>query len=153
MKIEISPYNPEWKAKYLAESEKIKKACGDKILIIEHAGSTSVEGLAAKPVIDIYIGAKSLADAHSMIEPMTSLGYEYVTKFENELPFRRYFRKITNGRREFHIHITPAPHPFRNIDLMFRDYITVNQKAKTEYENFGPVSPGSSPGRVTTVHR
>ena len=73
MKIEVVPYNPEWKQKYSSEAELIKKACGDKILIIEHAGSTSVEGLAAKPIVDIYIGTKSLADAHAMIEPMVHL--------------------------------------------------------------------------------
>ncbi len=135
MKVEVVLYNPDWKQKYLTESELIKKACGDKILIIEHAGSTSVEGLAAKPIVDIYIGTKSLADAHAMIEPMLTLGYEYIDKFEDELPFRRYFRKIVNGKRAFHIHATPAPHYFRNIDLMFRDYVSVNPNAKAEYEN------------------
>lgn len=135
MKVEVVPYNREWKQKYHAESELIKKACGDKILIIEHAGSTSVEGLAAKPIIDIYIGTKTLADAHSMIEPMAAIGYEYYDKFEDELPFRRYFRKFVNGKREFHVHVTPADHGFRNIDLIFRDYISVNDKARKEYEN------------------
>lgn len=135
LKVEVVPYNPEWKQKYLAESELIKKACGDKILIIEHAGSTSVEGLAAKPIIDIYIGTRTLEDAHSMIEPMTAIGHEYYDKFEDELPFRRYFRKFINGKREFHVHVTPADHRFRNIDLIFRDYVSVNKKAKLEYEN------------------
>lgn len=135
MKVEVVPYNPEWKQKFLTESQAIKKACGDKILIIEHAGSTSVAGLAAKPIIDIYIGTKTLDDAHSMIEPMAAIGYEYYDKFEDELPFRRYFRKIVNGKREVHVHVTPADHVFRNIDLIFCDYISVNNNAKQEYED------------------
>ena len=134
MKTEVVPYDPAWKDKYKSESLAIKQKCGDKILIIEHAGSTSVEGLAAKPVIDIYIGTRSLDDAHSLIEPLTELGYEYYKDFEDILPFRRYFRKFIDGKRSFHIHATNAGHYFRNIDLMFRDYITVNQTAAREYE-------------------
>ncbi|NOS83921.1 MAG: GNAT family N-acetyltransferase [Ignavibacteria bacterium] len=135
MKTEVVPYDPAWKEKYLHESLAIKQRCGDKILIIEHAGSTSVEGLAAKPVIDIYIGTKSLDDAHSLIEPLTELGYEYYKDFEDELPFRRYFRKFIDGKRSFHIHATHAGHYFRNIDLIFRDYISVNKTAAKEYED------------------
>lgn len=131
MYIEVVPYNSEWPKKYQAESALIKKACGNNILIIEHAGSTSVVGLAAKPIIDIYIGTKSLADAHAMIEPMLELGYKYRSEYEDTLPFRRYFTK----EKQFHVHVTPAPHYFRNIDLIFRDYITVNAAAKKEYED------------------
>lgn len=134
MKTEVVPYDPAWKEKYLHEALAIKQRCGDKILIIEHAGSTSVEGLAAKPVIDIYIGTKSLDDAHSLIAPLTELGYEYYKDFEDVLPFRRYFRKFIDGKRSFHIHATHAGHNFRNIDLIFRDYVSVNKAAAKEYE-------------------
>jgi GrpB-like predicted nucleotidyltransferase (UPF0157 family)/GNAT superfamily N-acetyltransferase len=135
MKVEVVPYNPKWKVKYATEAELIKKAGGDKILTIEHAGSTSVEGLAAKPVVDIWIGTKSLADANNMIDDMKGIGYEYVTKFENELPFRRYFRKDANGVRAYQIHVTPASHPFRRDDLIFKDYITINEQVRKDYEN------------------
>src|SRR4030095_12910329 len=135
MKVEVVKYNSDWKNQYSAEAEKIKKACGDKILTIEHAGSTSVEGLAAKPTIDIYIGTKTLSDAHSMISCMTGLGYEYVTKYENELPFRRYFVKRGGDEDSYHIHVTPAPHPFRRDNLLFRDYISVNSNARKDYES------------------
>ena len=135
MKTEVVPYDPAWKEKYLREALAIKKKCGDRILTIEHAGSTSVEGLAAKPVIDIYIGTRTLDDAHSLITPLTELGYEYYKDFEEVLPFRRYFRKFIDGKRSFHIHATPAGHYFRNIDLIFRDYVSVNKAAAKEYED------------------
>ncbi|MBE2227247.1 MAG: GNAT family N-acetyltransferase [Ignavibacteria bacterium] len=135
MKTEVVPYDPAWKDKYLNESLAIKQKCGDKILIIEHAGSTSIEGMAAKPVIDIYIGTRSLSDAHSLIIPLTELGYEYYKDFEDVLPFRRYFRKFVDGKRSFHIHATHAGHYFRNIDLIFRDYVSENNHAAKEYED------------------
>jgi GrpB-like predicted nucleotidyltransferase (UPF0157 family) len=138
MKIEISPYNPAWKDKYKTEAAIIKQKCGNHFITIEHAGSTSVEGLAAKPTIDIYIGTKTLLDAHNMINDMTALGYEYVTKYEKALPFRRYFiKKHQNPELEdlYHVHVTPAAHPFRIEDLLFRDYISVNSSARKDYES------------------
>jgi len=134
MYIEVVPYNPKWKELYRQESEAILGACSEFILTIDHAGSTSVEGLAAKPIVDIYIGTRTLGDADNLIEPMTGLGFEYVPDFEDGLPFRRYFRKFIQGKRAFHVHVTAADHEFRNIDLMFRDYVSVNSAAKKEYE-------------------
>ena len=134
MKVEIAPYNPEWINLYKSEAELLVKTCGQYFITIEHAGSTSVPGLAAKPVVDIYIGVKSLADADKMIPFLTELGYNYIKEFEKELPFRRYFRKNVNGVRTYNIHVTPASHPFRRDDLMFRDYLTINENAKKEYE-------------------
>lgn len=134
MKVEVVEYNPEWKNLYNSEAQRIQSTCGKYIFTIEHAGSTSVEGLASKPVIDIYIGTKSIDEANSMIEPMKSLGYEYIEKFESELPFRRFFTRSVEDKKLFHIHVTPAPHIFRRDDLMFRDYISSNKKARKDYE-------------------
>lgn len=130
MKINIVPYDPAWKTKYKTESEKIISACRNNILYIEHAGSTSVEGLAAKPIIDIYIGTKSVEEAEAMIEPMIALGYTYRSDYNEKLPFRRYFVKPD----EYHVHVTPAYHPFRCSDLRFRDYISINKEARDKYE-------------------
>lgn len=130
MKVKVVPYDPEWKNKYSAESEKIKSVCRKNILFIEHAGSTSVVGLAAKPIIDIYIGTKTIEDAEAMIVPMNALGYTYRDDYNEKLPFRRYFVKP----EEYHVHVTPAYHPFRCSDLRLRDYISVNKSARDKYE-------------------
>jgi GrpB-like predicted nucleotidyltransferase (UPF0157 family)/GNAT superfamily N-acetyltransferase len=135
MKIEVVAHDPSWKLKYAEEAALIKKACGDKILTIEHGGSTSIAGLAAKPIVDIYIGVKKLQDADDMVNDMTTIGYEYITKFETQLPFRRYFNKYINGEKAFHVHTVEASHSFRRDDLLFKDYLTVNENAKREYEN------------------
>ncbi len=132
MKIAVVPYNPEWKKLYSDEAARITEACSTNILYIEHAGSTSVEGLAAKPIIDIYIGTRSIEHAEAMIEPMLALGYTYRSDYNETLPFRRYFTKP----EEFHVHVTPAYHPFRCNDLRFRDYVTINLEARDRYEKF-----------------
>lgn len=134
MKVDVVPHDPSWKQKYKTEAEKIKKVCGDKILTIEHGGSTSIEGLAAKPVIDIYVGVRKLSDADAMIKDMKELHYEYVTKFEDQMPYRRYFTKDINNQRAFHVHTVEASHTFRRDDLMFKDYIKTHEKDWKDYE-------------------
>jgi GrpB-like predicted nucleotidyltransferase (UPF0157 family)/GNAT superfamily N-acetyltransferase len=135
MKVEILPFDPSWSIKYNQEAKKIKSICSDNILTIEHAGSTSIDNLASKPVIDIYIGTKSIYNADKIIEDFINMGYVYVKEYENELPFRRFFRKDINGKREFNVHITEADHEFRNSDLMFKDYLILNENVKKDYEN------------------
>ncbi|WOD65129.1 GrpB family protein (plasmid) [Niallia taxi] len=51
--VELHPHNPEWESKFEREKTRILEALGDKTLAIEHIGSTSIKGLAAKPIIDI----------------------------------------------------------------------------------------------------
>ena len=58
--IVIAPYDPAWPAMFEAEAARIRRVFGDLALRIEHVGSTSVPGLAAKPVIDIQVSVPSL---------------------------------------------------------------------------------------------
>jgi GrpB-like predicted nucleotidyltransferase (UPF0157 family) len=53
------------------------------VLTIEHVGSTSVLGLAAKPIIDLLVGVRSLTEARSCcIEPIQALGYTYLPQYD-----------------------------------------------------------------------
>ncbi|MGX9134996.1 GrpB family protein [Rummeliibacillus sp. JY-2-4R] len=54
--ITIEDYNPNWSKQFDEEKEKLKEILTDKYISIEHIGSTSVEGLCAKPILDIAIG-------------------------------------------------------------------------------------------------
>lgn len=63
--ITIAEYNPEWPGIFKYESEKIRKILGDNCVGIYHIGSTSVPGLAAKPIIDIMPVVKSLDNESS----------------------------------------------------------------------------------------
>jgi GrpB-like predicted nucleotidyltransferase (UPF0157 family) len=59
--IELSPYNPEWPNLYAREAARIRSILGRRVVRIEHAGSTSVPGLAAKPIIDLEAGGYRLS--------------------------------------------------------------------------------------------
>jgi GrpB-like predicted nucleotidyltransferase (UPF0157 family) len=137
--IVIVDYEPEWPAQFEAERLKLAAALGEYALAIEHIGSTSVPGLAAKPIIDILIGVRSLADADAhCIEPIVALGYEYVAKLEEMMPFRRYFRRLSQTARDprkhtHHIHLVEITHPFWERHLLFRDYLRSHPEARDAY--------------------
>ena len=87
--------------------------------------------LAAKPIIDMMAGLRSLDDAPPLIAPLASVGYEYEPRFEHPIPemddpgmpFRRYFRKDVSGARAFHLHVVEVTSDFWRSHLMFRDWL------------------------------
>jgi GrpB-like predicted nucleotidyltransferase (UPF0157 family) len=130
--IVIADYDPAWATMYEAERERICAELGKWVLGIEHVGSTSVPGLAAKPVIDIMPGVSSLADADRCTDGMRRLGYEYVPEFEHHLPGRRYFRK-GHPERKWHVHLVEAGGEFWLRHLAFRDYLRAHPDSAADY--------------------
>jgi GrpB-like predicted nucleotidyltransferase (UPF0157 family) len=131
----IFEYDANWKNIFEKERDLINSIIGEYIEQIEHSGSTSVDGLAAKPIIDITIGIRKLSDAIHCIPKLEKLNYEYVPKFEKELPMRRYFRKPPkgSGKRKFHIHMVEITSDFWKDQIDFRDYLRKNKTARDDY--------------------
>lgn len=73
--IYLAPYDPEWPRLYDREQARIRSALGDRAVVLEHAGSTSVPGLSAKPKIDIVLGVADTADEPSYVPDMQAAGY------------------------------------------------------------------------------
>ena len=74
--IVILDYDPEWPVLFAEEAARIRAALGDIAVRIEHAGSTAVPGLAAKPIIDIVLVVADSADEPTYLGPLVSAGYE-----------------------------------------------------------------------------
>jgi GrpB-like predicted nucleotidyltransferase (UPF0157 family) len=74
-KVFIAPYSEEWPRMFAAEAEKIRAALGERVLLLEHAGSTSVPGLAAKPIIDIVLVVADPADEAAYVPALEAAGY------------------------------------------------------------------------------
>ncbi len=137
----IADYDPVWPQHFARERAEILRVCGTAPFVrIEHTGSTSVPGLAAKPIIDIMPGLRSLDDALPLIAQLASVGYEYVPEHERPseidegMPFRRYFRKDVNGERAFHMHMVEAGSEFWVTHLLFRDFLRISPEDAAEYE-------------------
>lgn len=73
--IELAEYDPQWPATFAAERTRISTALGDRAIQIEHVGSTSVPGLAAKPIIDILLAVASSADERAYVPDLEAAAY------------------------------------------------------------------------------
>jgi GrpB-like predicted nucleotidyltransferase (UPF0157 family) len=132
----IEEYDPNWKNKYILMRGKILEKIGEFVIDIQHIGSTSIPGLASKPIIDILIGVRSLDDADKCVPNVCELDFEYVKEHEKIIPDRRYFRKPRNGfgKREYHLHMCVFDGEFWKKQILFRDYLITHPEALKEYE-------------------
>lgn len=140
MPIVIAPYDPAWREEFRIERAMLFRACGpDAFVRVEHIGSTAVPGLAAKPVVDIMPGVRSLDAFMRHVPAIVALGYEYVREFEQEtaagpgMPFRRYFRKSVDGVRRFHVHVVEHKSDFWVRQLRFRNWLRCNPEDREAY--------------------
>ena len=76
-RIEVVPYDPAWKAEFQKLKAMLMGYIGDLVLDIEHVGSTSVEGLAAKPIIDIDVVMESYDVFPAIVERLAKEGFEH----------------------------------------------------------------------------
>ena len=134
MHVRVVLYRPEWPLLFAQEAEKIGKAFGAELLAVHHIGSTSVEGLAAKPIIDILAVVRdvydlSLTDAAQAA--FERIGYEYLGEFG--IPGRRYYRK--GGENRTHQIHAFSEEDHWNIDrhLAVRDYLRAHPKEAKLY--------------------
>ena len=127
----VSEYDPAWPLKYETEKEKIEAILEHNCIALYHIGSTSVPGLAAKPIIDIMAAVRSLEQADAAAEKFSRIGYEYLGEFG--IPGRRYLRK-GGDERTHQIHIFQADDR-KNIErhLAFRDYLRTHEEERREY--------------------
>jgi GrpB-like predicted nucleotidyltransferase (UPF0157 family) len=138
----ILDYDPAWPALFEAERELLQAAIGDWALAIEHVGSTSVPGLAAKPIIDIGVPLRSFEDALHCISPLFELGYQCLGEYG--IPGRIFFRKLTDtpapGQdgggigRTHHVHAYQQDHYEFVQQILFRDYIRSHPEDARAYE-------------------
>ncbi|HZZ35546.1 MAG TPA: GrpB family protein [Caulobacteraceae bacterium] len=73
--IHLEPYDPDWPAQYAGEAAKIRAALGDRALVLEHVGSTSIPGISAKPILDILLAVADSADEDAYVPALTAQGY------------------------------------------------------------------------------
>jgi GrpB-like predicted nucleotidyltransferase (UPF0157 family) len=131
----IVNYNPAWPRLYEEEKMHILDFIGEYIEEIQHVGSTSVPDLGAKPIIDIMIGIRNLSLVDKCVQPLQSLGYEYLGEFG--IPGRHYFRKppaALTRRRTHHVHMVETNHDGWRKTLLFRDYLRTHLEDARQYE-------------------
>lgn len=120
-KVEVVPYDAAWPRLFDAEEAKIRAALGAAALLVEHVGSTSVPGLAAKPVIDIQLAVRDSADENAYRSALERAGYRLIIR-EPEWFEHRLFK---GAAPETNLHVFSAG--CRELDRcrLFRDWLCV----------------------------
>ena len=131
--IVVVDYDPRWPALYQSEKEQLVSLLGDKPVDLQHIGSTSIPGLAAKPVIDIAIGFQELQTAESCIHLLENAGYAYEPDLEAALPGRRFLWRVDLTSQRYHLHLASIHSRLWSAPLAFRDYVRRHPEAASEY--------------------
>jgi GrpB-like predicted nucleotidyltransferase (UPF0157 family) len=122
----ITAYDPAWPRRYGQEQRRIAEALGRRALRIDHIGSTSVPGLAAKPVVDVLVAVDDVHD-----ERITSLvelvGYVLRVREPGH-------RMVRTPERDVHVHLWRAESDDVRRHLLFRDWLRVDPSDRALYE-------------------
>ena len=128
MPIVLAEYDPEWVQQFEDEARRLQEALGDVALRIEHIGSTSVPGLAAKPVIDIQVSVSDVHETDAYRVPLESIGYTYAT-----VPFP-YFHRPEGWPHSHHVHVREAGCRDERRTIAFRDWLREHPDDRASYE-------------------
>lgn len=129
--IELTPYNPNWPAKYELEAQQLVTVFGDQLISIHHIGSTAIPGIKAKPIIDIMVVVQEIEKVEGFNPGMIRLGY--TPRGEAGIPGRRYFRKDRDGTRSHHVHVYAKEHAAIQTQLNFRDFLRAHPEDALAY--------------------
>ncbi|MCA9822532.1 MAG: GrpB family protein [Dehalococcoidia bacterium] len=133
-RVELVPYNPDWPRIFTVMRRRILERCDGLVVDVEHIGSTSVPGLAAKDVVDLMPGLRAFDDGAKCVPAMESLGFVY--KGEFGIPGRHYFNMDDpeTGKRLHNCHMYAIGHDEWIAHLAFRHYLRGHADWRDRYE-------------------
>ena len=130
---DLVEHNPRWSEWYEEEKQSIMAMLGDKLVSIDHYGSTSIPGLAAKPIIDILLQVATTADVTLLKSSLSGSGWLIMSehlKTGLHLMLCKGYTSEGYGERVFHLHVR---HPGDWNELYFRDYLIAHPDIAEEY--------------------
>ncbi len=126
----IADSDPQWPGIFLREADEIRALLGGRALQIEHVGSTSVPGLAAKPIIDVLLVVADSSDEYTYVPIMESAGYLLRIREPNWYEHRMF--KGPNA--DINLHVFSAGCPEIDRILILRDRLRSNAADRDLYE-------------------
>lgn len=128
----VLPYDEGWKQDFLKIKQELQDALGQLAIDIEHVGSTSVEGLSAKPIIDIDVVIEDNTVLKDAVAALERAGYEHEGNLG--IPGREAFRyEGKEHLRTHHLYVCPKDSPELKRHIAFRDHLRSHPEAVKEY--------------------
>jgi GrpB-like predicted nucleotidyltransferase (UPF0157 family) len=128
--ITIVDYDPIWPDLFQREADRVRAALGERALQIEHVGSTSVPGLAAKPIIDILLVVADTSTEVAYVPALENAGYVLRIREPNFHEHRMFKRRDTN----LNLHCFSIGCPEVERMLAFRDWLRANDSDRLLYD-------------------
>ena len=129
--VEIAEYDPEWPKLYEREAERIRAILGDKVLLLEHVGSTSVPGLPAKPIVDIGLRVADTADEGAYVPQLTAAGYVLIVREPDWYEHRMFKGPDTN----INLHVFGTQLDELDRQLLLRDWMREHPEDRDLYRD------------------
>lgn len=131
-KVVVMPYDKAWKNAFEEIRQEVESAIGDLIIGIEHVGSTSVEGLSAKPCIDIDVVIKDYAIFDAVVRKLESIGY--IHEGNLGIKDREAFKYANKPHlKKHHLYVCPQHSAELYRHITFRDFLRNNPEAVKKY--------------------
>src|SRR5215211_37443 len=127
--IVIADYDPAWPERFRGEEARIRAALGEVALSVEHIGSTSVPGLAAKPIVDILLVVEDSADETSYVPALQEAGYVLRVR-EPDFDEHRMFR---TPQKDVHMHVFSAGSKEIERYVLLREHLRENEEERELY--------------------
>lgn len=127
--ITLAEYDPQWPALFDREAARIRTLLGDEAVRVEHVGSTSVPGLAAKPIIDMLLAVPDSADEQAYVPPLEAAGY--VLRIREPHWFEHRLFKGPDTDINLHVFTVGAAEIDRM--LLFRDWLRADEADRNAY--------------------
>lgn len=124
--ITVVEYDQRWPQHFHKNAEQIRAVLGPRALKIEHVGSTSVPGLAAKPIIDILLTVDDINDEAAYVPALQSVGFVLRVREDDH-------RMLRTPARDVHLHVLEASHPEVTNMLVFRDWLRTSETDRQLY--------------------
>lgn len=128
-KITVIDYDPEWPAFFDLEKQKLQNIFKPVLQKIEHFGSTAIQGVSAKPIIDILVGVDDLDLDDNMLDALRTLGYEYLG--EAGIAGRLAFRK--RSQQNFNLAVVKFGSDLWTNNILIRDFLQNNESYRKKY--------------------
>jgi GrpB-like predicted nucleotidyltransferase (UPF0157 family) len=129
--VRLADYDPEWPALFVRERVRICGALGDRVLRLEHTGSTSVPGLAAKPIIDMLLVVRDSGDEAAYAPDLEAAGYVLRIRERDWHQHRVFKGPDTN----VNLHVLSVGSPEIERILAFRDRLRADEGDRRLYED------------------
>jgi len=129
-RLRVVEHDPSWAARYGELEATVREALGERVLGIQHVGSTSVPGLPAKPIIDIDLTVADPADEDSYVPPLQATGFLLWLR-EPDWHQHRLLKLLDEPQVHLHVYGEGCPEVVRT--RMFRDWLIAHPDDRERY--------------------